>query len=141
MRRKAAFSALFVILGISTFAAGPADRVREASAGWRDGAIKQDKAALEKWLADDLIYLHSSGLTQSKAEYIASVTSGPSHYQSFHESGTRISLYGNAAVLTGLEDVTPAQGDPYRVRTLEVYVQNMGRWQLAAHQSTRVPQK
>ena len=29
-------------------AAGPEDGVREAGAGWRQGAIKQDKALLEK---------------------------------------------------------------------------------------------
>ena len=54
-------------------AAGPEDGIREAGAGWRQGAIKQDKALLEKYLADDLVYTHGGGQKQTKAEYIASV--------------------------------------------------------------------
>ena len=56
------------------FAAGPEDAIKEAGAGWRQGAIKQDKALLQKYLADDLVYTHGGGQTQTKAEYIASVT-------------------------------------------------------------------
>ncbi len=52
----------------------------------------------------------------------------------------KISVYGIATVLTGLEDVTPGKGEHYRVRRLEVYVKNNGRWQMAAHQSARVRQ-
>ena len=48
-------------------AAGPEDGVKEAGAGWRQGAIKQDKALLEKYLADDLVYTHGGGQTETKA--------------------------------------------------------------------------
>src|ERR1700724_1795080 len=113
---------LLLILTTLLFAADPADAIREASAGWRDAAIKQDKAGLDRWLAEDLTYAHSSGLTQNKAEYIASVTKGPSHYETFHESDTKIAIYGIAAVMTGFEDVKPHKGESYRVRKLEVYV-------------------
>ena len=130
---------LFVLLvAVGAFAADPAAGVREATEGWRQGTIKQDKAALDRFLADDLTYSHSSGLTQTKAEYIAAVTKGPSHYESFGESGTKITVYGNTAVLTGFVDVKAPGREAYRVRTLEVYVQNQGRWQMAAHQSARV---
>jgi hypothetical protein len=132
--------ALLLILSKAIFAADPADGIREASAGWRDAAIKQDKAGLNRWLAEDLCYSHSNGLTQNKAEYIAAVTKGPAHYETFKESDTKITIYGSAAVLTGFEDVTPHNGQSYRVRRLEVYVKNNGRWQMAAHQSARVRQ-
>ena len=120
-------------------AADPLDGVREAAAGWRAGAVKQDAAALKRWLADDLVYAHGGGKTETKAEYIADVMTGPSHYDAFKESDTKIRLYGKTAVLTGFVDVTPAKGEPYRVRTLEVYVENSGRWQMAQKESVRVP--
>jgi hypothetical protein len=132
--------ALLLILSAGAFAVDPADGVREASAGWREAAIHQDKVGLDRWLADDLTYAHSNGMTQSKAEYIAAVTKGPSHYETFQESDTKIVIYGMAAVLTGLEDVRLNKGESYRVRTLEVYVKHNGRWQMAAHQSARVRQ-
>ena len=119
-------------------AADPADAVRVAAAGWRQGAIKQDQSALNRFLADDLVYAHSGGKTQSKAEYIAEVTKGSSHYESFSESDINIRLYGKTAVLTGFVDVKPAKGEPYRVRTLEVYLEREGRWQLAQKESVRV---
>jgi hypothetical protein len=123
-------------------AAGPEDGIKEAGAGWRQGAIKQDKALLEKYLADDLVYTHGGGQKQTKAEYIASVLSGPSHYLAMVPSDTRIRVYGKTAVLWGLVDVTPGKGETYRTRTLEVYTQNAsGLWQMTQKESVRVPAK
>jgi hypothetical protein len=123
-------------------AAGPEDGVKEAGAGWRQGAIKQDKALLEKYLADDLVYTHGGGQTETKAQYIANVTKGPSHYKAMEPSETRVRVYGKTAVLWGLVDVTPAKGETYRTRTLEVYTQNNnGVWQMSQKESARVPVK
>ena len=125
-----------------TVAAGPEDGIKEAGAGWRQGAIKQDKALLEKYLADDLVYTHGGGQKQTKAEYIASVLSGPSHYLAMVPSETRVRIYGKTAVLWGLVDVTPGKGETYRTRTLEVYTQNAaGLWQMTQKESVRVPVK
>ncbi len=89
-----------------------------------------------------MVYTHGGGQTENKAQYIANVTKGPSHYQSMTESDTRIRVYGKLAVLWGLVDVTPAKGELYRVRTLEVYTQNSnGVWQMAQKESVRVPMK
>src|SRR5438105_13721191 len=121
------------------FAVDPADSVREAAEGWRQGAIQQDAAALQRYLADELVYTHGNGKSQSKVEYIAEVTKGAAHYESFTESGTHIRLYDKVAVLTGLVDVKTPKAEPYRVRTLEVYVENNGRWQLAQKESVRLP--
>jgi hypothetical protein len=135
---------LVIMVAASVFIAAvePADGVREAGRCWRDGAIKQDKALLQRCLADDLVYTHGGGKSQTKAEYIADVTTGPSHYESMTESGTKIRLYGKTAVLTGFVDVKPAKGALYRVRTLEVYTQNnAGAWQMAQKESVTVPMK
>ena len=136
--------ALMMVVAATTMiiAAGPEDGVKEAGAGWRQGAIKQDKALLEKYLADDLVYTHGGGQKQTKAEYIASVLSGPSHYRAMVPSDTRIRLYGKMAVLWGLVDVTPGKGETYRTRTLEVYAQNAdGVWQMIQKESVRVQAK
>jgi ketosteroid isomerase-like protein len=128
---------LLTVAAAAGFAADPADAVREASAGWRNGAIKKDAAALQRFLADDLGYSHANGKTQTKAEYIDSVLK-TGHYESFTDSDTKIAIYGRAAVLRGFVDVKVEKQEPYRVLTLEVYVQNNGQWQMAAHQSVRI---
>jgi ketosteroid isomerase-like protein len=112
--------------------------VKESSKAWRAAVIAQDKAALEKWLAEDLVYAHSNGKTESKAEYIASVVTGPSRYQAFTEENTIVRVYGDVAVLEGNVEVKPVGRDAYRVRTLEVYLQRAGRWRMTAHQSARL---
>ena len=130
---------LVVIAWSAAFAADPADLVRQAADGWMQGAVKQDAAALNRFMADDLQYAHAGGQTQTKAQYIAAVTKGPAHYESFTLSDLKIRLYGpKVAVLTAFCDVKLVGQDNFRVRTLQVYVENNGQWQVAAHQSTRM---
>jgi len=130
------FATLF-LLAAGLFAADSADAVRAASNGWRQAAIHKDAAALQRFLADDLAYSHADGHTQTKAEYIAAVI-GSGKYESFTDSETKVQVYGKAAVLRGFVDVKMANQAPYRVHTVEVYVENNGQWQMAAHQSVRI---
>jgi hypothetical protein len=141
MRRMLAMVSVIAMTAVIS-AAGPEDGVKEAGAGWRQGAIKQDKALLEKYLSDDLVYTHGGGQSETKAQYIANVLKGPSHYRAMEPSDTRIRVYGKMAVLWGLVDVTPAKGDTYRTRTLEVYSQHAnGTWQMVQKESVRVQLK
>src|SRR6266568_3010466 len=103
---------LFLMVTGFVFAADPTDGVLEAAHAWRQGAIKQDQAALQRFLADELVYTHGNGKRQNKAEYIAEVTKGPPHYESFTESDTHIRVYGKVAVLTGLVDVKLPNAEP-----------------------------
>lgn len=137
MHRRAAL--LLAVAGFAPgFAPGPDDLVREAASGWTSGAVKQDAAALQKFLADDLQYAHAGGQTQTKDQYIAAVMKGPPRYESFTFSDVKVVLYGKTAVLTGHCDVKMVGRDAFRVRTLQVYVEKERHWQMAAHQSTRM---
>lgn len=130
---------LIAVIAYSTaFAAEPADLVHEAALGWMQGAVKQDASALNRFLADDLQYAHAGGQKQTKEQYLAAVTKGPARYESFTLSDLKIVLYGKAAALTAFCDVKLVGQESFRVRTLQVYVENNGQWQMAAHQSTRI---
>ena len=130
---------LIAITSLAAFAADPTQLVHEAALGWMEGAVKQDAAALNRFMADDLQYAHAGGQLQTKEQYVAAVTSGPARYESFTLSDLKIRLYGpKAAVLTAYCDVKMAGQESFRVRTLQVYVENNGQWQMAAHQSTRM---
>jgi ketosteroid isomerase-like protein len=135
MIRLLAVTAL--VLGV-LIAAEPADAVREVAEGWYNAAVKQDRAALESLLADDLVYTHAGGQVQTKSEYIAAVMKGPPHYESMTYSDMKIRIYGQTAVLTAFADIKLTSQPMFRVRTLHVYVENGGHWQLVAHESTRV---
>jgi ketosteroid isomerase-like protein len=135
---KASTGILFIALTTFTFAADPADAVREAAEGWTQAAVKQDTAGLRRFLADDLQYAHAGGQLQTRDQYIAAVTKGPARYESFTFSDLKVRFYGKAAVLTAFVDVKMAGQDSFRVRTLQVYTEKQGQWQMAAHQSTRL---
>ena len=102
--------AVLFVLVISLFAADPADGVREASAGWRQAAIKKDTASLRRFLADDLTYFHADGKSQSKAGILR--RHGVGRYESLPI--TQIRVYGKTAVLNGYVDVKMAN-QPYQV--------------------------
>src|ERR1044071_1104532 len=128
--------AILVMLAAALPAADPPQAVIEASKGWRQAAIQKDAAGLHRYLADDMIYNHADGHGQSKSEYIAAVV-GSGKYESFTDSDTKVRVYGKTAILSGLVDVKMINQPPYRVHTLEVYVENNGQWQMTAHQSVR----
>lgn len=132
------FAATLLLAAYAAFAAGPEDLVRQAAEGWTTAAVKQDGAGLTKFMAADLQYAHAGGQTQNRDQYIAAVTKGPARYESFTFSDLKIVLYGKAAVLTGFVDVKMVGQEAFRVRTLQVYTENGGQWQMSAHQSTRL---
>ena len=129
---------LVIIIASAAFAADPTDLVREAANGWTQAAVKQDATGLKRYMADDLQYAHAGGQTQTRDQYVTAVTNGPARYESFTFSDLKIKVYGKAAVLTGFVDVKMVGQDAFRVRTLQVYTENNGQWQMSAHQSTRL---
>ncbi len=131
------FVGLLIGIGMA-LGADEAERVHEAASGWTVGAVRQDRAALERFLAEDLQYAHAGGQRQTKAEYIAAVTKGAARYESFVFSDVTVRVSGKAAWLTGFVDVKLVGQESFRVRTMQVYVKNEGQWQMAAHQSTRI---
>lgn len=78
-----------------------ASAVEQSATTWRNAVFKQDEEALTQWLANGPVYAHSSGKPESKVEYIAAVTAGPSRNESFTGTNTVVRVYGKAAILEG----------------------------------------
>lgn len=108
---------LLLVMGLA-LGADEAQRVREAAAGWTEGAVRQDREALMRFLAEDLQYAHAGGQRQTRAEYIAAVTKGPARYEAFSFSDVAVRVNGNVAWLTGFVDVKLVGQESFRVRTL-----------------------
>ena len=106
--------------------------------------VKGDRAALEKLLADDLTYTHSTALLEDKEQFIKSVTSGNIDYVSIvpSEADWKIRVNGNTAVVNGLAAVNvidTGKDRKIRIRFTTVQANRGGAWQLLAWQSTVVP--
>ena len=100
---------------------------------------KRDAAALDALLHEELYYLHSNGLIESKKDFINSVRGGKIVYASMEATDRRLRVYGKTAVLTGLVTVSGQyQGKEFELGLYytSVYRKRRGRWQLVNWQST-----
>lgn len=104
--------------------------------------VKPDLKALGEILRDDVTYIHSSGPLEGKAAVLDEIATGKLVYQSIEPSEAVVRSYGDTAVCTGRALLkVNALGRPlaFSVRFTEVWVRAHGIWQLAAWQSTRIP--
>jgi ketosteroid isomerase-like protein len=107
--------------------------------------IKGDKAALERLLADDLTYTHSSALFETKEQFIKSVTGGTIDYVSIvpSESDWKVRVSGTTAIVNGVAAVNvidTGKDLKIKVRYTAVHANRGGQWQMQAWQATRFPQ-
>ena len=106
--------------------------------------IKGDRPALEKLLADDLTYTHSSALFETKEQFIKSVTSGNIDYVSIvpSESDWKVRVNGNTAIVNGVAAVNvidTGKDLKIKIRYTTILTNRGGSWQLQAWQATRFP--
>ncbi len=140
--RLLAFASLLAVVGLSAAAArNPESELREAEAAWARAVLAGDAATLSRILADDLTYTHSSGLVQTKPQLIESLASGQLKYESAELEDMRAKVYGNLAVVFSLRRMrsgSNGQMTSFRARFQRVWLKRQGKWQLIAHQATRL---
>jgi len=138
-----ACAGLFVAASVALGQAkDPAAAVRAAELARFDAQVKRDTAALGRLLADELRYVHSSALIETKRHFIETVATGRIVYDSLVPVEMHHRIYGQTAVGAGEVRVqVEMDGKTLRVNLLftTVHVRQHGRWQLVAWQSTRVP--
>ena len=122
------------------------DELRSAERVRVEALVSSDVPRLEKLLGDDLTYTHSTGVKESKAEFLHRIQSGELKYDSMqHENDVSVRLYGDTGILTGTSRVkVRAQGQTVNlhIRFTEVWVrQGGGSWRLVAWQATRIAEQ
>jgi ketosteroid isomerase-like protein len=109
---------------------------------WVAALVKVDIAALEQLYSDSLTYSHSSGTTDTKAEYLANLKAGRTKYESIVREEVKVRVYGNAALHTSkthFKLINNGQPQAFAVKMLHVWVKEGKSWRLVAHQTTRLP--
>jgi ketosteroid isomerase-like protein len=110
---------------------------------WEDALLKSDVAALERIYDDSLIYTHSSGAVDNKSVYVGNIKSGVTKYESMTRDDIKVSVYGNAALVTCHWEVHVLnRGNKIdtNARYIHVYVKQKDGWKMVAHQATRIIQ-
>lgn len=103
-----------------------------------------DFASLERLIGDDLVYIHSSALVDSKASYIESQRSGSVRYRVMRRSKVTVRTYDCLAIITGLGnfDVT-VKGQDRSVELLfhSIWAKRDSGVQFVSWQATAIPPK
>lgn len=132
---------LITLMATAMAFAGAEDDVKKAEQAWADAITKNDFAALNVVLADDLHYLHSTGLVDSKAAYIESMKSGKQKYISVKYGQMKVRVYGSAAVVNAdamVAYTTDGKAGTNHLAFTHVFAKKGGKWQLVSHQSLRL---
>jgi hypothetical protein len=107
--------------------------------------VKVDQAALNRLLSDDLTYVHTSALLQTKSEFIDSLKSGTIKYVSVtpSEADWKVRIIGNVAIVNGagaVHVVDHGNDLNFRLRYTTVHTNRSGTLQLLSWEATRFPQ-
>lgn len=113
--------------------------VTAAEEQWKKATIARDRATLEKLLADDLSYTHSSAKTQTKEEFIQDATKGTTTYKSIDFQDTKMRQYGPTVVVTHRAVITTVETGVANLYITEVWANQGGRWVMASRQATKLP--
>lgn len=93
-------------------------------------------------LSEDLRYVHSSGVDESRALYLERVAGGHYAYRGFEQLGRDFRVFGDVVLVNGdvLIDVDVA-GTPKQIRAryLQAWARRGGQWQMVSWQSTPLP--
>lgn len=131
------FLITLLLCGGMLMAGAQEDMIQKQLDEFASAVIKKDKAALGKMLADDLVYSHSNGLNETKAQAIAAFEAAK--YEKFDYKPQNIRIYGNTAVVKGDIDIlnTASAPTPTQLNVLQIWVKKGSQWQMVARQATR----
>jgi ketosteroid isomerase-like protein len=121
--------------------AGNAQKIIELDRQRMTAMAEKDIAALNKLLAEDLIYTHSSARLDTKKSLIGAMESGATLYTSVEPSEVVAQDLGDAVVLTGIAAISVNSGgnpNSFRVRFTDVYADQNGQWRMVTWQSTKL---
>jgi len=103
---------------------------------------KEDWAALDAALSDDLVYVHSTARQESKAEHIGNLRAGKPHYRGIAPRERKARVHGNVGIVNGVSEMhveRDGKEQRFTVRYLAVYAKAGDSWRMIAWQSTKVP--
>jgi hypothetical protein len=101
-----------------------------------DAMVRGDVAALNQAIADDAIYIHANGVTQTKTDYLHDVEAGKSRYRSIEVNERSVRILGDVGLTNGV--ITLNVGVDRRIVAgfMGVYAKRDGQWRLLRWQST-----
>lgn len=115
--------------------------VLQADAARLTAMAEGDGAALAKLISDEVIFIHSDGRVEAKADYIRNMTAGDTAYANLKTSEVQArQVSSEVVVLAGAQQMRKKLGSSWsqiNLRFLSVWRNEAGTWRMVAWQSMR----
>jgi ketosteroid isomerase-like protein len=101
-----------------------------------------DLPALDRLLTDDFSLVALNGAILDRSSLLAALKSGQLKFEVIQPVEFTVRFYQSTAVVTGRTEMSVHSGETpfnFRSRYTHVYVEQGGKWQLAAAQGTPIP--
>ena len=110
---------------------------------WSQASINRDASALQRFYADEYVFIDEDGVVTDRAKELKNLTTGDFRLDAFKFDDMKVRLYGNVAVVTGRNTIQGVWvgtnrdvSGPYRFT--DIFVKRDGRWVCVSSQSSRV---
>jgi len=104
--------------------------------------MKGDAAAMQRLIGDDLVYIHSSTVQDTKASFIESIRSGNVKYRTMKRGDVKVRTYGCIAIVSGGANFgVTVKGEDRTLNLLfhAVYAKRAAGVQFVSWQATKLP--
>ncbi len=128
--------------GTAGRAGGDAATLVDLENSWPEAVMKKDIPTLEKYYADDVTDVGPDGSLSTKQKDLDDIRNGVFVIESANATELQPRVYGNAAVVTGVGEITKGtykgQDIAGRYRFTDTFVKKGGQWQCVASQATKI---
>lgn len=113
----------------------------EAEAARYTAQIEGDIARLDRLFSDDLVYQHSTGLTDDKKGFLQAIESGKVKYRAMSNQNLNIRIVGAVAIITGrarFEVTVHSEESVVYLRFHSIWIKEAGKLKFFSWQATQV---
>jgi RNA polymerase sigma factor (sigma-70 family) len=104
---------------------------------WGKAVVQSDVGLMDRLLAYEMVCTDPGGAVWNKSQYLEFVRTGFWHVASYELKDTRVQVYGDAAVVTGLflTNVNTNASQQFVERSTSTWIRRHGTWQCVASQT------